>query len=232
MFVFFREYLTGFTKRKNERKKKAVEELEVKLKEERKRIKSEAKDSYKKMTKSYAAVPEIEEILAEETFETDEVSVSVVELSTTDLAKRSNWIGANKPVYSDDEVEEAVESGEEEVNELPGMELTVKKRKLAQKKEAKIVEKETEKEEEEDETVYQFKNKRELNKVIKKQATKTIKKSKAFQLKGKIDAKKMQKKSRRIKGQKEKFMKDKTKSRGGEAKVKTRTGRGGRKRVE
>lgn len=209
--------------------------MEIKLKEERKRIKVEAKESYKKMTKSYAPVPEIEEILAEETFETDEVKVSVVELSTSELAKRSNWIGANKPVYSGDEEEEdeaAEESAEEEVNELPGMELTVKKRKLAQKKEAKIVEKETEKEEEEDETVYQFKNKRELNKVIKKQATKTIKKSKAFQTKGKIDAKKMQKKSRRLKGQKEKFMKEKLKNRGGEAKVKTRTGRGGRKRVE
>lgn len=207
----------------------------MKLKEERKRIKTEAKDSYKKMTKSYAPVPEIEEILAEETFETDEVSVSVVELSTTELAKRSNWIGANKPVYSGDEEEKSEDENQssEEENELPGMELTVKKRKLAQKKEAKQVEKETEeKEEEEDETVYQFKNKRELNKVIKKQATKTIKKSKAFQTKGKIDAKKMQKKSRRLKGQKEKFMKDKLKKRGGEAKVKTRTGRGGRKRVE
>lgn len=207
--------------------------MELKLKEERKRIKTEAKDSYKKMTKSYAAVPEIEQILAEETFETDEVSVSVIELSTTDLAKRSNWIGENKPVYSGDEEEpeEENESGEEE-NELPGMELTVKKRKLAQKKEAKIVEKETKKEEEEDEPVYEFKNKRELNKVIKKQATSTLKKSKAFQTKGKIDKLKMQKKSRRIKGQKEKFMKEKLKKRGGEAKVKTRTGRGGRKRVE
>lgn len=205
----------------------------MKLKEERKRIKTEAKDSYKKMTKSYAPVPEIEEILAEETFETDEVSVSVVELSTTELAKRSNWIGANKPVYSDEEEKnEAEEESCEEENELPGMELTVKKRKLAQKKDAKDTEKETDKKEEEDETVYQFKNKRELNKVIKKQATKTIKKSKAFQTKGKIDAKKMQKKSRRLKGQKEKFMKEKLKKRGGEAKVKTRTGRGGRKRVE
>jgi ribosomal RNA-processing protein 17 len=39
------EFLTGFTKRKQQRKKKAVEETERKLKEEKKRIKDEVRQS-------------------------------------------------------------------------------------------------------------------------------------------------------------------------------------------
>lgn len=38
---FFREYLSGFRKRKQERRKKARDDLEIQVKEERKRLKLE-----------------------------------------------------------------------------------------------------------------------------------------------------------------------------------------------
>lgn len=40
---FFRDYLTGFHKRKNERRKAAVEEIKQKLKEEQKRVREEVR---------------------------------------------------------------------------------------------------------------------------------------------------------------------------------------------
>ena len=42
-----KEFLTGFRRRKDERRKKAQEEIETRLKEEIKKIKSETKDKVK-----------------------------------------------------------------------------------------------------------------------------------------------------------------------------------------
>lgn len=52
-FLNFREFLTGFHKRKLQRKKKAQQKLEQDLKEERKRLKAEVN------CKTYSAVNEI-----------------------------------------------------------------------------------------------------------------------------------------------------------------------------
>lgn len=87
--------------------------MQQQLKEERKRLKAEAKESYKKLLVSSRPIPEVEELLKEE-YEEDNVTVKVVELS------------ANKPVEAS-ESEEEEEQCEEE-SEVPGMELKPKKK--------------------------------------------------------------------------------------------------------
>ncbi|XP_018426862.1 PREDICTED: nucleolar protein 12 [Nanorana parkeri] len=58
-----REYLTGFHKRKLQRRKAAVEEIKLKIKEEQKRMKEERHKEYMKMLKEREeALEEIDEI--------------------------------------------------------------------------------------------------------------------------------------------------------------------------
>lgn len=166
--------MSGFHKRKLQRKKKAQEELEIQLKDERKRLKQEARESYKKYVVSHRMIPELEHLLVNE-YEEDDVNVKVTELSTTEIAKRNNWIGENKVVYDepeDDEVEE-----EEDKTEIPGMEVNKKEVKKEEKK------------------VPEFKTEKDVKKALKKQATKNIQKSKAFQMKNKIERQKQKKES-------------------------------------
>lgn len=176
--------MTGFHKRKLQRKKKAQEELQLQLKEERKRLKTEAKDSYKKLVVSSRPIPEVEELLKEE-YEEDNVTVKVVELS------------ANKPIVEDaEQSEEELEQSEgEEEDEVPGMEL---KPKVVKKNEEKKV----------------FRSDRDVKKELKRQATKNVQKSKVFQKKHKMERQKQKKKSLQQKKQNEKFlMKHKKKNR-------------------
>lgn len=97
IFLFYREFLTGFHKRKVQRKKKAQEELDKQLKVERKRIKAEAKQAYKKLVLSQRTIPELEELLSQE-IDMGTHSVSVTELSSAELARENNWIGANQVI--------------------------------------------------------------------------------------------------------------------------------------
>lgn len=60
--MFCREFLTGFRKRKLQRKKQATEVLEQQLKEERKRIRLEAKHAYKKLVVTNRDIPELSEV--------------------------------------------------------------------------------------------------------------------------------------------------------------------------
>ncbi|XP_067006129.1 nucleolar protein 12 [Anabrus simplex] len=164
-----REFLSGFHKRKLQRKKKAHEELKQQLKDERKRLKQEARESYKKLIVSHRPVPELEHLFTEK-YELENHSVSIMELSASELAKKNNWIGENKVQYEqedDDDEEEDRESDEEkEGNEVPGMVL---------------------------------KTPRDVKKVLKKQATKQVQKSKAFQMKNKLEQRKNKKKSLKVK---------------------------------
>lgn len=75
-FCFSREFLQGFHKRKLQRKKKAQEELQMQLKDERRRLKQEARESYKKLVTSHKPIPELEKLLEKE-YETEDVSVKV-----------------------------------------------------------------------------------------------------------------------------------------------------------
>lgn len=188
IFLYFRDFLTGFHKRKLQRKKDAKEKFEKELKEERKRIKAEAKESYKKLVVSHRPIPELENLISEE-YENDDVTVKVVELAANDIAKKNHWIGANQPKYDTDKEESSEESQNEE-EEVPGMELKRKK---------KCVEEKTEK--------VKFQSEKDVKKALKKQATKTVKKSKVFQMKNKLERQKQKKKSMQMKKQRMKFRK-------------------------
>lgn len=215
--------MTGFRKRKNERRKEAQEKLELQLKEEKRRIKMEAKESYKKMTKSYQPIPELEAFLEEKEYDTENVTVKVVELSKSDLALQQNWIGENRPRYSDDEddstkrIPTKPESDDSEEEEVPGMGLTKKPIKF---KPSVDSDKDGDDDDDEDGKgdkgeSNNFTNKKDIQKAIKRQVKSSIKKSKAFQTKNKIVALKDKKKSRKLKTQKMKFKNDQAKKRGG-----------------
>ncbi|XP_018561826.1 nucleolar protein 12 [Anoplophora glabripennis] len=183
-----RDFLTGFHKRKLQRKKDAKEKFEKELKEERKRIKAEAKESYKKLVVSHRPIPELENLISEE-YENDDVTVKVVELASSEIANKNHWIGANQPKYDANEEESSEESHNED-EEVPGMELKPKK---------KSKEKQTEK--------VEFQTEKDVKKALKKQATKTVKKSKVFQMKNKLERQKQKKKSLQMKKQRMKFHK-------------------------
>ncbi|KAF2905199.1 hypothetical protein ILUMI_00976 [Ignelater luminosus] len=177
-----REFLSGFHKRKLQRKKKAKEKLEQELKEEKKRLKAEAKESYKKLVKSHTPIPEIENLLAEE-YDDEDVNVKVVELSTNEIAKQNHWIGTNQPSYESDHNESTSENEDDVTeDEVPGMELKLKSKKA-------------DSDEEEIDKPKELKSKAEIKKLLKKQATKNVQKSKAFQMKNKIEKQKQKKKA-------------------------------------
>ncbi|XP_057321714.1 uncharacterized protein LOC130665390 [Microplitis mediator] len=123
-----KEYLCGFRKRKLERKLKAKQEIEAQWKEEKKRIKKEAQEKFKKLV-SQRDVPELEELLSQHEYETDGKSVSILELNINQLTQSANWIGENKPTY-EEVSENDEESDEEEEDVVPGMELKRKKSKI------------------------------------------------------------------------------------------------------
>lgn len=147
-------------------------------------MKAEAKESYKKLLVSHRPIPELDDLLKEE-YEDEEVTVKMLELSASDIAKRNNWIGPNQVKYeSDEETEVTAENKNEDV---PGMELKQKVKKQAKE------EKET------------FQSQKDVKKALKKQATKNVQKSKVFQLKYKIEQRKQRKKSLQQKKQRLKF---------------------------
>ncbi|XP_059481418.1 nucleolar protein 12 [Neocloeon triangulifer] len=99
-----RDFLSGFHKRKMARKKRAQEELEAEMKAEKKRIKDEAKNLHNTMVVSYRPIPEVEELLGkEETYDLEQHSVSIKELSTASMAEDNFWIGENRTKYEEDD---------------------------------------------------------------------------------------------------------------------------------
>lgn len=192
-----REFLGGFRKRKVERQKQAQEEIKQKLKDEKKRIKQENKEAYKRLVVSHRPIPELEKLLEDE-YEDEDVNVKIVELSAENLGANNRWIGQNKPISEEQVVqEEASHVSDEDVeddNELPGMGLKLKKTTEANS------EGENEKPSEDN-----VKSKKEIKKILKKQATKKIQKSKIFQLKNKLERQKNKKKSQQKKERNHKF---------------------------
>lgn len=185
-----KEFLTGFHKRKLQRKKEAKEKFEQELKDERKRLKAEAKESYKKLVVSHRPIPELEDLL-EDKYEDEDVTVKVVELSTNEIAQQNHWIGSNQPNYEpSSEEEEDDDDNEEQAEEMPGMELKAKKVKAEPKEEVKKV----------------FNTEKDIKRTLKKQATKNVKKSKVFQMKNKMEKQKQKKKSLRLKKEKQKIL--------------------------
>nr|CAI5845021.1 unnamed protein product [Callosobruchus analis] len=105
-----REFLTGFRKRKLERKKKAQEKFERELLEERKRIKKEAKESYKKLVTSHRPIPELEKYIQQE-YEEEDVTVKVFDFSRNAINNDSVIVNYEPASESDDG------------DKVPGMEL-------------------------------------------------------------------------------------------------------------
>lgn len=209
-----KEYLTGFSKRKNERRRRAQEELNVQVKEENKRIREEAKETTKKMKQSYQAIPELDEILKEKEYDTEDVSVKIVELSTIDMAKQNNWIGANIPsttVLSESEPEREYSDESEEETTIPGMEISKKKKKNKPQKmnESKSTKRDDGTDEDNEDIAP--KSKKELNRIIQKQTLSSMKHSKILQVKRKLDRLKDKKNFRKQVNIKQKFQKDKNK---------------------
>lgn len=151
--------------------------------------------------------------LKEEEYETEDVSVQIVELSTDDLAKENHWIGANRPVYTTDNTngkakEESDEEADPEEAELvPGFGITTKTtaKKAKKKPEWKVSDIPIETENPDDPEIKKktdekgqndFKSKRAMGQFLAKKAQSTLKQSKAFQTKNKLERTKNKKKAR------------------------------------
>ncbi|XP_078286513.1 nucleolar protein 12 [Rhinoraja longicauda] len=122
-----REFLTGFHKRKVERRKKALDEIKTKLKEEQKRVKEERRKEYVKMFKERQdALEEADELDQLTTSRSEYVqydhpnhTVTVTTISNIDLGLgRTNLFidGANQE-SAEVEEKQVAENGEEE--EMP-----------------------------------------------------------------------------------------------------------------
>lgn len=239
------EFLTGFHKRKVHRKKIANSQIERKLKEEARRIRHEAKDNVKKLYHSYKPIPELtaEDREEEQEYDTENVTVKVVELSTTDLAKQNNWIGENRAVVrgEDDEEEEDQsysDDEDEDLDTIPGMELAGEKPKKGRYPDMEGNEDDEQQDQEEASTSSSAKqktrgpvlnlegvtSKKELNKKLKRHAHKSLLKSKVYQRSVKVQQQKQLKKSRRVRHFKTKHLQRKGKLNDGE-----KQGKGGKR---
>ncbi|XP_076171546.1 nucleolar protein viriato isoform X2 [Ptiloglossa arizonensis] len=172
----------GFHKRKVERQKKAQEQLQQQLKEERKRIKHDTREHYKKLLSS-RDIPEIQQLLSEREFETEGHTVSILELNVADFAEKNALIGENKSNHETDSKEqEESDKDSEDDEQIVGMTLNENKAVKSSK--------ETTKEK-------QINNKKDLKRTIRKATLNQIKKSKAFQQKQKLNRQKNKKESMR-----------------------------------
>lgn len=214
MYFYCREFLTGFRKRKLERKARARKEIEDKLLKERKAIKADIKENFfNQFKKSFAPIPELEEQEEdkEEEYEDDEVKVKIVELSTSDLARENNWIGANRGKLQESSEEEEESEAEEPEEAVPGMSVTAPK--APKKSKDASTEKKNEKE------LKEIKSKKDLTRAVRDQTSKLIKQTKAFKMKNRLDMMKSRKKARGEKRKKIHVLKNQSKKRGGKHKA-------------
>lgn len=174
-----RKFLGGFHKRKVQRQKKAEEELQKQLKEEKKRIKQNARERYKKLL-SHRNVPELEKYLSAQEFETEEHTVSILEMDLDSLYEKDKCIGINKIISDKNELET-----EKNVTNIE------------QTKEVStgVLRNET------------IKSAKDLKRVIKQAALKNVKQSRAYQQKNRLERQKNKKQSIKIKKQQQKILK-------------------------
>lgn len=153
-------------------------------------------DLKSKFKLSFAPMPEFADELNEEEFETEDVKVKIVEISTSELAKSNNWIGENRPKYSDDDDDgEEAEPIVEKYDGIPGMDLTFPAKSASK---PKTKQSPTNDENEKPSAVdhESFKSKKNLTGTVNNKAVKALKNSKAFQMKRKLDQLKDRKKAR------------------------------------
>ncbi|XP_077024885.1 nucleolar protein 12 isoform X2 [Tamandua tetradactyla] len=121
-----REYLTGFHKRKVERKKVAIEELKQRLKEERKKLREERHQEYLKMlAEREEALEEADELERLVTAKTESVqydhpnhTVTVTTISDLDLSG-ARLLGLPPAEGAEDRSEEEASSGKKTTRSLP-----------------------------------------------------------------------------------------------------------------
>lgn len=188
-----KEFLSGFRKRKNERRQKAKDEVARLYKEHLKSIKTQQKERMKSMKQSFQPLKELTEEDKTEKFEDDEVEVKIVELSANDFAVKGNMIGANTGGESEEEEKNDQSDAESEIDEntIPGMDL-VKKKKRKPNKSTKNV-KPTDKES----GVKELKSKKDLDRIMKKKTFRALKESKVYKQKKKFEQVANRKKSRK-----------------------------------
>ncbi|XP_058062184.1 nucleolar protein 12 [Anopheles bellator] len=228
------EFLGGFHKRKLHRRKIAQGEMQRKLKEETRRIRAEAKENLRKLYQSQKPIPELadqeEKEEEEDEYDTENVTVKVVELSTSVLAKENHWIGENRAPKDDadgDEEQQNEQSDDDEGNRLgvvPGMELEGEHKVRRKSKpfaergdeegEPSCSQKATEQEKPKQKkgpvlNLEGIRSKKELNHKLKRYALKSMKKSQVFRQKNRIQKQKQLKESRRVRHFKEKHLKQK-----------------------
>lgn len=198
--------MTGFRKRKNERRKRAQEELERNLKEERKRIRLEIKDGIKHMKKSFEPLKELTEADKgnEDEYEDDDVKVKIVELSTGDLAAQRNMLGVNRGEEESDESDkdQNTDDDEEEPSAdcIPGMDFDINAKKRNREHDSEHGSDETKiKKAKDDKHNLELKTKKELDHFKKVKTMKKLKKTKAFKMKEQLVKKANQKKARKDK---------------------------------
>lgn len=164
--------------------------------------------------------------MKEEEYDTENVTVQIVELSPDEIAKSNNWIGSNKPVYEtngsskvkpinnlkggagggEPDEEEADDDDEEEEEEVPGFTVTSTKKtkKRTSPATAAAEEDAAEDEDEEDKKPKRkrknlpesFSSKREIGHVLAKNVQEKLRQSKAFRTKAKLEQVRDRKKAR------------------------------------
>merc|ERR1711894_557848 len=113
------DYLTGFRKRKNERRKKANDEHEIKLKEDIRLAKEKAKSYGSNKSGSNQIVPEVEHIL-QQSHPTDVHDLGTHTVSVTHL-------DFSKPQTSKEDKSESEEEDDDNGNEKEPVVKTTKK---------------------------------------------------------------------------------------------------------
>ncbi|XP_069124391.1 nucleolar protein 12-like [Argopecten irradians] len=136
------EFLTGFRKRKNERRKKAIDEKELQVKEDRKEFKRKRKELIEKSFyfkgKSKQNAPELDMIGTPTVQELPEHTVTITDISELDLAGHSGVrLGQNQ--FEDEQNSETVPSARFDPKEHEKLKRDMKK---LQRKEVAFLNKE------------------------------------------------------------------------------------------
>jgi ribosomal RNA-processing protein 17 len=92
-----REFLSGFRKRKTERKVKAKEKIEKAVKEEKTRLKQEQKEAISQLYFADRPVPEVQHLVEPVTYDLESHVVTVTSLDATEIAANLGYaMGSNR----------------------------------------------------------------------------------------------------------------------------------------
>uniref|UniRef100_A0A1A9W7N8 Nucleolar protein 12 n=1 Tax=Glossina brevipalpis TaxID=37001 RepID=A0A1A9W7N8_9MUSC len=196
-----KEFLTGFRKRKNQRRKRAKQQIERCLKEERKRIRQEIKEGFTHLKKTFEPLRELTEedkIIESNEYEDNDVQVKIIELTTSEMAARRNMLGENQGCDSEENTEEANSESESiiEANIIPGMDYDIVKKNNEERAETQSEETFKKKVKVSNQNT-NLESKRDLDRLKKKKSLKQLKKSKVYKLKERLEKKMNQKMARK-----------------------------------